>query len=201
VRSGEEASESFLKQTDLGEFGVLHFAAHTVVDYDHPDRSAVVLFPGSEEEDGFLQVREVVDLNLDNKVVVLSSCRSASGTVFRGDGITGLARGFFLAGARAVVGSLWPVRDDQAKSFMLEFYDRLTRGMSLSEAMAGARASRIDAGAPTSAWAGFILLGDGGHVPFPGGTGTDRRLLYFIVAGSIVLITVLTLVAARRQKA
>jgi CHAT domain-containing protein len=170
--SGPEANESDLKQTDLEEFGIVHFAAHAVVDYDRPERSAVLLTPGAIEEDGFLQPREIVDLDLDGKVVILSSCRSAAGTVQRGEGVLGLGRAFFQAGAHAVVGSLWPMRDEDAEQFMAEFAERLGEGETLSAAFRAARTARIRAGDPVDAWAGMILIGNGDFVP----AGNDRSM-------------------------
>jgi tetratricopeptide (TPR) repeat protein len=162
---GAEASERFLKQAELKRFRILHLATHAVVDDEHPERSAVVLTPGDEEEDGFLQVREIVELDVRNKVVILSSCRSASGTVLRGEGVQGLARGFLQAGARGVVGNLWPLRDDDAELLVRELGQGLGRGRSIAAALAEARAARVEAGAPAAAWAGLVLLGDGDFAP------------------------------------
>ena len=66
------------------------------MDDERPDRSAVVLASGSGKEDGLLQVREIVDLDLDNNLVILTSCRSASGQALAGEGVMSLA----LAGAQ-----------------------------------------------------------------------------------------------------
>jgi CHAT domain-containing protein len=196
---GSEANERFLKQVDLGGYGIVHIAAHAVVDYDHPARSAVVLAPGSADEDGFLQIREIVDLDLEGRVVILSACRSATGTLLRGEGSLGLARGFFRAGARAVIGNLWPLRDDDAESLIRELGRQLARGRSLAGALAEARASRIAEGAPTDAWAGLILLGDGDFVPRPGGRGSLGALSGWVlpVCGAVFLLF-LSIVAYRR---
>lgn len=167
--TGAQASESFLKQADLAPFGLIHFATHAVVDEVHPERSAVLLSPGSSGEDGLLQFREIVDLHLESKVVVLSACRSASGPVARGEGVIGLARAFFCAGSRAVVGSLWPLQDDEAKEFAEAFADQLALGRSLSAALTTVRRDRIKSGAPAAAWASIIVLGDGDFIPYPGG--------------------------------
>jgi CHAT domain-containing protein len=120
--------------------------------------------------------------------VVLSACRSASGTVLRGEGMLGLARSFFQAGARSVVGNLWPMRDDEAEAFMNEFSRRLARGKTLSEALAGARRSRVEAGDPAAAWAGMIVLGDGDAVPIPARAGSFRDARSW---GAILLVAVL----------
>lgn len=189
VVCGGEASERLLKQIDLSDYHLLHFSAHALVDYHHPERSAIVLAPGEEGEDGFLQMREILELDLADKVVILSACRSASGTVLQGEGTLGLARAFFQAGARAVVGNLWPMRDDEAEALMEEFSRRLARGQTLSRALAGARAVRIEAGAPAAAWAGLVVLGDGDVVPIPGKGGRFGSLLLWGLAalGAVLL--------------
>jgi CHAT domain-containing protein len=189
-----------LKTAELSSFGLLYFAAHAVVDNLKPERSAVLLAPGSADEDGMLQIREIVDLDLEGRVVVLTACRSASGALLEGEGVVGLARAFFVAGARAVVGSLWPLQDDEAARLMREFTGQLGRGTSLSEALAAARAARMRAGDPPAAWAGIVLLGDGDYVPLPQGGPVLSRLpawtpwliaaAALAVLGSAVLIVI-----------
>jgi len=97
-------------------------------------------------------------------VVVLTGCRSASGSPDAGAGPLGLARGFFLAGARAVVGSVWPLRDDDAERFVEEFGRALSRGRTVAAAVAHSQRVRIAAGDPAEAWAGMVVLGDGDRV-------------------------------------
>jgi CHAT domain-containing protein len=153
------------------------------VDDAHPERSAIVLSPGGRGEDGLLQLREIVNLPLDRRVVILSGCRSASGTELEGEGVLGLARGFFQAGASAVVGTLWPVRDDEMEVFMTAFARELRRGRSLSAAHREAVRSAIRAGLPALAWAGTVILGDGDVTPVP--TGGTSRLP--VLAGAAVV--------------
>jgi CHAT domain-containing protein len=169
LRLGDEASEGFFKSADLKRFAVLHFATHAVLDEDHPDRSGVLLTAAPASEDGILQLREIVPLDLEGRVVVLSSCRSASGTVLRGEGVLGLARAFFQAGAHTVVASLWPLRDDDGAALFDRFYEHLGQGESVAAALRAAQRERAEEGAPAYAWAGLIVLGDGEIVPLPGG--------------------------------
>ncbi len=203
--AGAEASEHFLKSVDLHAFDVLHLATHAIVDVEAPERSAVVLSPGAQAEDGLLQSREIYQLDLDANVVVLAACRSASGLGLRGEGVVGLGRSFFEAGAHAVVGSLWALRDDESSQLLEAFYRRLGGGASLAEAMAGARRDRIRAGAPPAAWAGMIVLGEGAIRPVPEAVvreRTRRRLEQLAAGGALLLaLGLLAGVVWRRRRA
>jgi CHAT domain-containing protein len=162
---GADASERALKRLDLRSYGMIHFAAHAVVDEEKPERSAVLLSPGAGDEDGLLQMREVAALDLSGRPVVLAACSSTQGTVLPGEGVLGLGRAFFQAGASAVLGSLWPLRDEEAAAFFFAFYRRVGEGATLGAALAAARRERIEAGEPAAAWAGYVLLGDDSLAP------------------------------------
>jgi CHAT domain-containing protein len=191
--TGTAASERALKEADLQPFGLLHLAAHAVVDHEHPSRSAVLLAPGSEEEDGLLQVREIVDLPLRDKVILLTGCRSASGAVLEGEGTLGLARAFFQAGARTVVGSLWPIRDDEAEIVVRSFSRELARGRRVSAALAIAQGERARAGVPTEAWAGLVAIGDGGATLVPAAVSPPRSRAWLPAFLLICALAVLAL--------
>ena len=191
LRVGEEASEAFLKRGG-GGFGLLHFATHALLDDEQPESSGVLLAPGARGEDGLLQVREIVELDLAGDTVVLASCRSASGRLLRGEGVMGLARAFFQAGAHAVVASLWPLRDDEAEALFSSFYRHLGRGESLAAALRAAQIERIRAGAPAAAWAGLVVLGDGELVPArprPAERWIAAAVLAAMAAGAAVYAT------------
>jgi CHAT domain-containing protein len=190
---GADASERFLKTADLRSYGVLHLAAHAVVDGARPERSAVVLAPGAPEEDGLLQMREIVDLDLGGKLVVLAACRSSSGAILRGEGPLSLARAFFQAGAGTVVGSLWALRDQEAAALMDGFYRALAHGEPAAVALARAQRERIAAGAPAAAWSGVVLLGDGALALEAPRNLHDDRMIPWFVAG-IVLVVLAALV-------
>jgi CHAT domain-containing protein len=182
---GNEASETAFKSLDLSRYGVLHFAAHTVIDSANTDRSAILLAVGTGHEDGLLQSREIADLTLDRQLVVLSACQSATGTQVRGEGVLGLARSFFAAGARTVIGSLWPVRDDHAEAFFDAFYDSLAEGRAAGAAFHQAQKKLIDEGIPAEAWAGFVLMGDPDAVPVK---AIPVRWMRWTIAATVLLL-------------
>ncbi|HEX4961319.1 MAG TPA: CHAT domain-containing protein [Thermoanaerobaculia bacterium] len=199
-RLGEDASEAWLKSASLKRFGVLHFATHAVTDEVNPDRSGVLLAPGAKNQDGLLQIREIVDLDLRGRAVVLSACSSNTGVVLRGEGVMSLARAFFQAGARTVVASLWRLRDDEAADFFDHFYKHLGHGTSIAAAAQSARKDLIAAGAPAAAWAGIVVLGDGDLVPLPGGRKGWTVPFWAWAAGSAVLIVCLAAAFHRRRR-
>jgi CHAT domain-containing protein len=185
-RIGDKATEAFLKHAPLHEYGMLHFATHAVTDEVNPERSGVLLAPGDPAEDGLLQIREIVDLYLNGRVVVLSACSTNTGTLLRGEGVMSLARAFFQAGAHTVVASLWPLRDDEAALFFDRFYAHLGEGLSVAAALHAAQTDRIEAGAPAAAWAGIVVLGNGDVVPLPGGRKSSPLLPW--IAGSVIVL-------------
>jgi CHAT domain-containing protein len=192
---GAGASEEMLRARDLGGFGVLHLAAHALVDYQRPERSGVLL-AGGPEQDGLVQPREIAGLSLSGKLVVLSGCRGASGSLLRGEGVMGLAHAFFQAGARAVVGSLWPLRDDTAAALLDSFYEALARGATADQALSAARAQAIRRGLPASGWAGLEVMGDGGATftphasPEPSSPRQTGLLMASLACGAAALLLV-----------
>jgi CHAT domain-containing protein len=197
LRVGPEASEHFLKTHDLRPWSVLHFATHAVVDETAPERSALVLAPGDPGEDGLLQPREIAQLDLAGKVVLLSACRTASGHLLEGEGAFGLVRAFFRAGAQAVVASPWPLGDLEARDLIQELAARLGEGESLNAALAEAKRARRNAGAPVTAWAGLQLYGDGSVVPSP----ARPRWRLALLATLLAAVAAGLLAAVRRGRA
>jgi len=193
-----DATEGAIKGADFGSFGLLHFAAHAIVDTEHPDRSAVMLAE-SNGDDGSLGPSEIERLPMAGKVVVLSACRSANGAMLRGEGLAGLSDAFFRAGAHAVVASLWPLRDDEAALLFEEFYRRWSRGGTLDAALAHARRARAEAGAPAAAWAGVIALGDG-SIPLSRGDVRQSATANLTISAAIAAIAAsLAFLAVRRR--
>ncbi len=194
VLVGADASERALKSAPLAEYRLLHFASHAVVNDDHPDRSAIVLTPDRNPvgEDGLLRFGEVASLDLQGQVVLLSACRGASGPLIGGEGVMGLASAFFQAGARTVVAGLWPVQDRETSVLVERFGEHLSRGSSVSTALALARRDLLRDGLPPAAWAGMIVLGDGDLAPFPAAVTRDGQLapllLVLVVLASLGLV-------------
>ncbi len=113
-----EATEARIRSADLSSVSVLLFATHAVVsgEFDGAFEPGLILTPpeGPEEgDDGFLAASEIAELRVGADIVILSACNTG-GTAGRpgAEGLSGLARAFFHAGAQALLVSHWPVASD-----------------------------------------------------------------------------------------
>jgi CHAT domain-containing protein len=117
----------------------------------------------STTDGGILTALEAANLNLwGTQLVTLSACDTGMGEVRNGEGVYGLRRAFFLAGAETLVMSLWPVSDYVTREMMTAYYTGLKRGLGRGEALRAAQRAmraRPDRQHPFY-WASFIQAGD-----------------------------------------
>lgn len=159
-----EATEENALGTEARAARNLHFAAHAFTDDRDSENLGLVLSQLPEARgDGVLQLDEIFDLKLAARLVVLSACGSALGKPVRGEGFVGLTRGFFYAGARSVVASLWNVEDRSTARLMAAFYRHLLASSERgkAEALRRAKLEVIASGASDPRyWAAFVIVGD-----------------------------------------
>jgi len=167
VYNGPEASETQVK-TEPTKHRMMYFAAESVLDNASPMFSYIPLAPGSGKEDGFLQAREVAQLNLQPDLVVLSASSITPGASGAGSGIMGMSWSWFATGAKAIVLSQWKVQSTGESKLMVEFYRNLaaarrrTTSLSKAESMRAAIISllREKTYQHPYFWSGFMLWGD-----------------------------------------
>jgi CHAT domain-containing protein/predicted negative regulator of RcsB-dependent stress response len=163
VYLGKGSTEDAVKKEPLSRYRRLHFATHSLVNEESPSRSAVVLtLDSNTDEDGFLEVSEISELDLDCDLVVLSACQTGHGQLLSGEGIVGLSRAFLYAGARSVVVSLWNVSDISTAQLMKSFYQHLAGNFSNAAALREAKLRMLQSSTETRHpyyWAPFILIG------------------------------------------
>lgn len=159
-----EAKEERVKADKLSQYRILHFATHGVLDEQTPGRSSVVLtLDNDPTEDGFLQMNEIFNLELEADLVVLSACQTGKGKLLRGEGVIGMIRAFMYAGARSLLVSLWPVNDQSTVELMAKFYDYMQQGKAKNAALRQAKLDLIKGNNPALRhpyfWAPFVLMG------------------------------------------
>jgi CHAT domain-containing protein len=135
--------------------GVIHIASHALFRADNP------LFSALRLADGWLNVNDIYQLQLNARLVTLSGCETGVGLVSRGDELIGLSRAFFYAGAPALVVSLWAVNDDSTALLMQYFYAALRDGYSVAESLRRAQLRLMACFQHPYYWASFTASGDG----------------------------------------
>lgn len=181
IYTGAEASEERFKG-EAGKYRILHLATHGVLDDVSPMYSYILLAPGKNEngEDGLLEARELMNLELRTDLVVLSACETARGRYKAGEGVIGLAWALFVAGSPATLVSQWKVESASTTDLMLSFHRNLRSGAK--QPTPSAAKQKASENPPTKAdalreaalsllrseryahpfyWAGFVIIGDG----------------------------------------
>ena len=155
-----DQTEKKVKSTDFSNYEIVHFATHTLIDEDRPERSSIIFKPG-DGEDGFFRATDIYKLQIPSNMVVLSSCRSGWGKAVPGEGLLGLSHAFFSAGARSLVMTYWNVSDKTAQEFSERFYSNL-HNKTIAEALRETQIKMIRSGDwnHPADWAAFFVEGD-----------------------------------------
>jgi CHAT domain-containing protein/tetratricopeptide (TPR) repeat protein len=161
-----EASRDTAMKPELGEYRIVHFATHSLLNNEHPELSGVVLSlvdRKGQQQNGFLRLYDIYNLRLGAELVVLSACQTALGEEIKGEGLIGLTRGFLYAGAPRVVATLWEIDDRTTAEAMKRFYEgMLSRGERPAQALRTAQLALWKSkgwDAPYY-WAAFTLQGE-----------------------------------------
>lgn len=164
---GNAAREETFKAT-ASKYPVLHFAAHGVLDDVNPLYSRLLLATESDSEDGFLEAREIMKLDLHADLAVLSACQTARGQVGSGEGLIGMSWALFIAGTSTTVASQWKVDSASTARLMIDFHRNLQSGKGPSQAGAAEalRRAAIKLMADPKYrhpffWSGFVVVGNG----------------------------------------
>lgn len=156
----DRARETVFKSEAPG-YGIIHVAAHAIVDHRAPMYSAIVLAGTGDgvKEDGLLEAREVADLPLDAELAVLSACDTAGGKAAYGEGVIGLGWAFQAAGTPALLVSQWKAESRATAELMIEFHRRLRAGATIADALRRAQLSVRRRYPHPFHWAPFIAVG------------------------------------------
>lgn len=148
------------------QYRFLHIAAHGLFNKSRPENSGILLSRFNEKGEpnrSFLSLKDIFRLRLHADLVVLSACQSGLGEDLPGEGLTGLKHGFFYAGAKSEILSLWQVQDDSTSILMYEFYRALLEDqLPVPTALQRAKLKVYQQPGTESPfyWAAFTLHGD-----------------------------------------
>jgi CHAT domain-containing protein/Tfp pilus assembly protein PilF len=171
---GADASVTTVKSIDLSNTRVIAFATHAGLagELAEVNEPMLVLTPPlhpTREDDGLLRASQVSQLRLNADFVILSACNTAASDGTPGaEGLTGLAKAFFYAGARSLLVSHWEVQSEPTVKLTTGLIRALTIDPAIgrSEALRRSILAMIDSASDAEnhpiAWAPFVLAGEGG---------------------------------------
>lgn len=200
---GADATEEAFKRR-VREYGLLHLAAHALLDPQQPINSALAFAENTAlEEDNFLNLAEIVDLPLQAQLVALTACQTGYGKFEYGEGLATLTRAFMYAGAPSVVANLWPINASSSAIIMADFYSQLQNGLPKGEAMRQAKLNYLQQVEPSAQhpkyWASLIVFGNNAPLDLsPYSFFTFSNL--FLAGFTLILIIIMLAMIRRRHK-
>ena len=149
---------------DLSQYDVISFATHSIPSYGDNEPGLVLSLPkkSSLNDDGVLTPGEIVNLDLNAKLIILSACNTANGKDNDSEILSGLAQAFLYAGAESIIVTHWPVETNSTVLLMTSFFDYwLKEKMDPAEALKHAKIDlrNIPEYNHPIYWAGFSYYG------------------------------------------
>jgi CHAT domain-containing protein/Tfp pilus assembly protein PilF len=164
---GAQAQKKVFKDL-ASQYALIHLATHGILDDNNPLYSRLLMArSGSDrDDDGLLEAREIIQLRLNAKLVVLSACQTAEGRIGAGEGMVGMSWAFLIAGTQTLVASQWKVDSASTAILMINFHKRLKIQTAYSTKAAAMRQAALDVMKDARYkhpffWAGFVMIGDG----------------------------------------
>ena len=189
----DDATEQKFKE-NASQSSIIHLSTHSFLHKNQP----LIIFSldKNKKEDGYLESGEILQLKLNSDLVVLSSCRSGLGEIDEAEGVIGMQKAFFEAGAKSVVVSLWDVNDKYTSLFMQSFYKYISEDYDKSEALRKAKIFfKQNYSANPYYWSAFVLSGDVSKIQNVK-TASSNYLLFILLG---VFASIFAIYFARRK--
>jgi CHAT domain-containing protein/tetratricopeptide (TPR) repeat protein len=152
LRDTAASRSEFFEQSKISSF--MHIATHAVFRQDNP------MFSSFKLADGWVTAFDLFSMACQTNLVTLSGCQSGVSEVSGADDLLGLMRGFFYAGARSLLVSLWNVNDKSTSALMSNFYRNWREGTPKSIAFRSAMLTIRNEYPNPFYWAPFLLVGN-----------------------------------------
>ncbi|WP_111685545.1 CHAT domain-containing protein [Winogradskyella tangerina] len=186
--SNEKATKAnFFKHTN--DYQIIHIASHA--------NASDSISPKISFYDDVATLNELYNFNNSAELVVLSACNTSLGELYKGEGVMSLSRGFFNAGSKSVMPTLWEVNDRTTLNLVESFYSNLKNGQDKSLALHNAKLNYLESNSLSDAspyyWASFVLIGDSGEINL-----VEKTPLY--IWGILIIFCVLIFILLKKNK-
>jgi CHAT domain-containing protein len=168
--SGTDAKARMFRKNALNA-RIIHFAGHTIVNDSLPGLSCLLFSGGANQgvsDSAVIFSNEILNLDLNADLVLLSTCESGTGKLYKGEGLLSIGRSFRYAGARSMVMTMWKINDQSASDIIVKFCRYLHRGRTSDVALRKAKLDYIKNADPKFNhpyyWAAFVFIGNEGPV-------------------------------------
>ena len=178
---GAKATKDAFTQ-HLKSAGIVHLSLHGFVHPDYYERSCLIF--DDRSEDHLLLLSDLYTMDHESDLVVLSSCYTAAGKLFKGEGIQGLTKSFLKTGRTTVVSSLWEASDYSSSLIIPSFFSFLKKGETISSSLQQAKIAYLDSAPPSQQhpyyWANFQIIGKGDQKI------ASRNHLHLLLSGALL---------------
>lgn len=178
------------------EFNVIHLATHASANDEYPDYSYLA-FSKNSEESNILYIKDLYNTVLNADMVTLSACQTGIGKLQKGQGMMSLSKGFFYAGAKSLVNTLWKINDKNSVKLMEFFYEGLSEGLSKKEALRDAKLKYLSSTDDNLLrhpyyWSAFVVSGDTAPI-------VSSNSWWYYAGGGLFAMAILYFYSSRRR--
>ncbi|MBT8232004.1 MAG: CHAT domain-containing protein [Bacteroidia bacterium] len=174
---------------------IFHLASHSIIDNSNDHNSYLSLGETciSDSTTNKIFIHEIIPENLNNELIVLSSCDSGHGNQVTGEGVASLSNALFSTNVKSIISTLWAANDKSTSMLMGYLYKHLKDGKSKDEALQLAKLDYLDQVSTTYAhpyyWAGFIAIGDMSPI-----ASQQYPVLYLVIGSCLIFFGLFKLI-------
>ncbi|QCK16636.1 CHAT domain-containing protein [Mangrovivirga cuniculi] len=185
--TGDEADLPNFR-SHVNNYRIIHFATHASANDLYPDYSYLV-FSKSDSSENTLFIKDLYNMNIDVEMATLSACQTGIGKLEKGEGMISLSKGFYYAGVRSLVNSLWKINDRSTSVIMEYFYEELEDGKTKDVALKNAKLRYLESTSDPALkhpyyWAAFVSSGNQKEI------NDELPWITYLFAASIFVIVI-----------
>ncbi|MFS4417296.1 CHAT domain-containing protein [Maribacter sp. 2307ULW6-5] len=180
-------------------FNIVHLATHASANDEHPDYSYLAFTETKDSEEGnILYIKDLYNTILNADMVTLSACQTGIGKLQKGQGMLSLSKGFYYAGAKSIVNTLWKINDKSTVMLMDHFYEGLSKGKSKKEALREAKLKYLETTDDEFLkhpyyWAAFVVSGDTAPI-------SENGNWWYLGLGGVLMATLLLVIVNKKRR-